>query len=240
MYLERADWWPVMTPVEAYAEEMAYWNQAIAEVIRNDEASLLDLGSGGGHHLYHLDRYQTMVASDLSQPMLELCAELNPGVECLCLEMTDFSLDRRFDIITVHDSLTYLTSEEQLRGLFRCLIGHLNPGGIALYAPDHFRDSFDGPYADMTRNIMEDQDLTVLHYSHDPDPTDTTFEAHYVFLEYHRGKLTKSEETQQLGLFDRVTWMDMPRQAGFKVEQLPYKIGEDDEAVLFRIQKPEE
>lgn len=226
-----------MTPVENYAGEMAYWSEAIEQSFPTGEVRLLDLGSGGGHHLYHLDRAYRMLATDVSAPMLELCRSLNPSVETAELDMTHFSLESQFEVVTVHDSLTYLTTEQQLRDLFGCIFRHLVEGGVVLFAPDHFRDTFDGPYADLTRNLEDDLDLSVVHYEYDPDPEDQVFTTDYTFFQYGPEGLEKHHEVQELGIFDRDQWRQITAQAGFTLEELPYKVGEDDDAILFRARK---
>lgn len=52
-YSELAPFWPLLSPVEEYADEAAW----IARVIGSRAPSartLLELGSGGGHNAFHL------------------------------------------------------------------------------------------------------------------------------------------------------------------------------------------
>lgn len=233
MYFERAHLWPIITPVDAYADEMVFWMRAFHDELGGPPASLLDLGSGGGHHLHFLEAGR-VVAVDLSEQMLRLCAELNPGVETICADMLAVELPGRFQAITVHDSLTYLTSRQQVIELFLNARRHLQPDGVLLFAPDYFRDHFDGPYTSLTRNCERGLDVTLTHYEYDPDPQDTTFSAHYVSFVRQGSELNIFQEEQCLGLFDREHWFDMAREAGYEVKALPYPVWEGvKESALF-------
>lgn len=231
MYFERADLWPVVTPPEAYAEEMELWRAALGSSCR----SLLDLGTGGGHHLWHLllDTAIEATAVDLSEPMLALSRRLNSRVEHVVANMLDLRLERKFDAVTIHDSLTYLTSQAEVEAVFATARHHLEPGGVLLFAPDYLRDHFDGPYSALTSNQNDEITVTLTHYQHDPDPDDNLFEAIYVYFVQRGGQLETFQERQTLGLFDQAQWTEWVRRAGFEVELLRYDLWEQ-QTFLFR------
>ncbi len=234
MYFERADLWPVLTPPEGYLEEMQLWCEAIEE----DRRRLLDLGTGGGHHLNHLLNWRPLVATavDLSPRMLELSARLNPSVTHLEGDMLSLRLEQRFDVVTVHDSLTYLTSGEQIRQLLATVHHHLEPGGLLLFAPDYLREGFQGPYRSLTHNKNDQIEVTLTHYEFDPDPADNLFEAVYVYFVQRGCELEVHQERQVLGLFDKDQWLSWTEQAGFEVQLLDYDLWEH-QTFLFRALK---
>lgn len=68
-----AEWWPVISPVEEYAEEAT----AIRDVIlqsRPQARTLLELGSGGGHVAHHLRSHFDCCLTDVSAAMLAVHA----------------------------------------------------------------------------------------------------------------------------------------------------------------------
>lgn len=54
LYRELAEWYPLLTPHEVYAEDTATYYNLIAANCDRTPATLLDLGSGAGHNALHL------------------------------------------------------------------------------------------------------------------------------------------------------------------------------------------
>src|SRR6185312_5734769 len=52
LYRDLAGWWPLISPVEHYAEEAA-WLTAVLDSAPTPVRQVLDLGSGGGHLAVH-------------------------------------------------------------------------------------------------------------------------------------------------------------------------------------------
>src|SRR5205085_2770976 len=88
-------------------------------------------------------------------------------------------LDRLFDIVFIHDAITYMTTETDLRQAMETAFVHCQPGGTALFVPDYVRETFE-PRSDHGGEDGEDgRGLRYLEWAFDPDPTDTTYEVHY-------------------------------------------------------------
>ena len=88
-----------------------------------------------------------MIASDISEEMKEASKDNFDG-EYLILNMTDYDLKRRFDLILcIVDSINYLY-EEELDCFFRCAYEHLNEKGRLIFDMHHpsrieeFRDQY--------------------------------------------------------------------------------------------------
>lgn len=217
LYDSHADLWPLVAPLDSYADEARIWVEVIADRLgRCRDLEVLDLGSGGGHHLFHLveqwpGRLEG-VAVDLSQAMLARVAELLPHFRTLAADMTTLELGRRFPLVTVHDSFCYLTEIEQVRALMRTIARHLEPGGLALVKVDALAGEFDGPYRYLTTFEDEEREITLTHYEWDPHPGDTWLEVVYLFLERRAGQVATREERHRLGLFSRrqlgAAWRD--------------------------------
>ncbi|NJL93977.1 MAG: class I SAM-dependent methyltransferase [Anaerolineae bacterium] len=66
MYEELAAWWPLMSAVEDYAEEAAFFLPLLKDATQGGTASLLELGSGGGHLAAHMK--DVFAATTLVEP----------------------------------------------------------------------------------------------------------------------------------------------------------------------------
>lgn len=209
----------MLAPLESYESEMTEWCELIEKEFAAETPSrILDLGSGGGHHLYHLSQQlgedTSCVAVDLSKEMLERIAELVPRVTTLQSDMTKVALGEVFPLVSVHDSFCYLTTPEQVRALFDVIRLHLDRDGLALVKVDALADSFEGPYRYLTDFQGEDFDVTLTHYEWDPDDEDHEIEVVYLFLEREGRRLTTRQEQHSLGLFSRQELLDWARESG--------------------------
>ncbi len=135
-----------------------------------------------------MKRHASLTLTDLSPAMLELSRALNPECEHIEGDMTSLRLDRTFDAVFVHDAVSYLTTETELRAAIETAWEHFRPGGAVLLEPDHTRESFaetNRPWGPRRRHdgIPDDgRSLRYLQWTLDPDPTDTWYFDEFAYL----------------------------------------------------------
>jgi SAM-dependent methyltransferase len=219
-YGELADWWPLISPPDDYAEESAFAAtvlQSAAIPVRD----VLELGSGGGHSAYHLKQHFTLTLVDLSPGMLAASRRLNPACEHHVGDMRSVRLGRTFDAVLVHDAVAYMTSEADLRLAIETCFAHCRPGGVAVLIPDDTVETFQ-PDADHGGTDGPDgRGVRFLEWSWDPDPADTWTSTDYVFLLREKGGTIRVvHETHRTGLFGRDTWLRLLVETGFRAEAI--------------------
>ncbi|MBQ6335154.1 MAG: class I SAM-dependent methyltransferase [Erysipelotrichaceae bacterium] len=99
--------------------------------------TVLELASGSGVMAGILKRkgYE-VTASDISPEMKE-ASKVNFDGEYLLLNMTDYHLNKKFDLILcICDSINYLY-EEELKDFFKCAYEHLNENGRLIFDMHH-------------------------------------------------------------------------------------------------------
>ena len=84
-YGELAAWGPLISPPEEYVEEAAFIS-GLLDGHPRPVATVLELGSGGGHNASHLKARFAMTLVDLSDDMLDVSRALSP--ECQHLQPT--------------------------------------------------------------------------------------------------------------------------------------------------------
>ncbi len=94
LYREIADWWPILSTPEEYAEEAELYRKALVTSASAPIHTLLELGSGGGSNASHLKKHFQMTLVDLSPGMLEVSRKLNPECEHLQGDMRSVRLGR--------------------------------------------------------------------------------------------------------------------------------------------------
>lgn len=210
--------WPIISPPEEYGSEAAFFGDVIREELGPGRHKLLELGVGGGHNLSHLTHDFDCTAVDLSPAMLALSKGLNPGVEHHVGDMRNIRLERTFDTVLVHDSASYLLTEQDLTETFATAAVHLRPGGVLMVAPDWFQETFPDGWVYNWDRQQGDIEVNIQEVMVDPDPSDTQVESTYTYTIKKAGVTTVEVDTHITGLFSIQTWSDLMGQAGFRVE----------------------
>lgn len=105
--------------------------------------TLLDVGCSTGLHLSHLHQQMEVEGLDISHELLEQARRRLPHVRFHQGDMTNFDLDRSFDVVTcLFASIAYVCTPENLRQAVKHLARHVAPGGLLLIelwlSPAHY------------------------------------------------------------------------------------------------------
>jgi SAM-dependent methyltransferase len=233
LYNELASWWPVMSPPIEYAEEAAFYKNALHNASTQPIRSVLELGSGGGHNASHLKHhYDEMVLVDASTGMLAVSRALNPELQHVAGDMRTVRLGRLFDAVFVHDAICYMTTEADLRQVFETAFVHCKPGGVALFAPDYLRENFQ-PGTDHGGHDGDGRGMRWLEWRWDPDSSDTAYLVDYAYLLRERdGSVHVEHDRHVEGLFARADWLRWLQEAGFQPGAVPLELTEVDTQTL--------
>jgi SAM-dependent methyltransferase len=226
LYTEFADWFHLLTAPAEYAEESAFYLRLLTEGIGAPPRTLLELGSGGGNMASHYKRDVQATLVDLSPQMLSLSERLNPECEHLQGDLRTVRLARVFDAVLVHDAVSYVTNEADLRQAMLTAFLHCRPGGVAIFAPDHVRESFvsgteTGGYDEAGRG------LRYLMWTWDPDSADTTYVMDFAYLMREERQPTRCAYDRHVcGLFDQAVWLRLLEEVGFHPAVAPLEHSE--------------
>lgn len=221
LYEEFAEWWPLLSSPEDYAEEAHFYYRQLAGR-RPGPRSLLELGSGGGNNAFHLkERFQTVTLVDISAGMLDVSRRINPECEHIEGDMRSLSLDRSFDCVFIHDAIVYMTTEEDLRAALTTAFRHCMQGGTALFVPDYLRETFH-PATGHGGRDADGRGLRYLQWEWDPDPDDSTYTTDFVYLIRNADQELRVEfDRHTCGLFSRERWLTLLKEVGFAPRIVP-------------------
>ena len=229
-YGELADWWPLISPPEDYAEEAAF----ALTVLRRASIpvrEVLELGSGGGHNAVHLKGELDLTLVDLSPDMVRVSRRLNPECAHAVGDMRTVRLGREFDAVFVHDAIDYMTTPDDLAAAVRTAYEHTRPGGIAVFVPDAVREP--GELAAEDDDLWGGADdagraVRAMEWSWDPDPDDDWTQTEYVFvLREPDGRVGTVHESHRTGWFTEPTCSATLRSVGFRPEAVAEATDED-------------
>jgi len=223
MYAELAAWFHLLTPPAEYVDDAAFTLERLRAHVDGPLETLIELGSGGGNTASHLKRDLRLTLTDLSPEMLELSRTINPDIEHIVGDMRTLRLGRTFDAVLVHDAICYMTTEADLRAALETAFTHLRPGGAAVFAPDHVRETFapDTDHGGEDETAPTDgrpgRGLRYLEWMTDPDPGDTTYQVDYALLFRDAdGRVGVRHDRHVEGLFSRQAWHDILADVGFE------------------------
>lgn len=212
-YDELAHWWPLFSPPSHYGEEAEDLLARLGAVPA--DASLLELGSGGGSLASHLTGRFRCTLTDLSEGMLAVNRQVNPSAEHHQGDMRSLRLGRTFDVVLVHDAIAYATTEADVIDTLRTAAVHCGEQGVVAVLPDYVRETFQ-PDTDCGGEDGDDgRAFRYLEWIWDPDPLDHTYVADYAFtMREPDGSIRVEHDRHVEGLFSRAEWASMFAAAG--------------------------
>ena len=222
MYGDLARLWPLLSPKEDYVAEGEFIAEAIRENSRNAPRTLLHLGAGAGHNDYTLKKHFDVTGVDLSPEMLDLARGLNPEVEYAEGDMRTVRLGRQFDAVIILDSIAYMLCEDDLRRALETAYEHLEPGGVFLTVVEMEPAAFVQNRTNAWTHARGEISLTFVENYYDPDPSDSTYEAVFVFIIREGGNLRVETDRHICGIFPMETWRGVFDSVGFDIVELEF------------------
>jgi Methyltransferase domain len=223
LYAELASWFHLLSAPPDYAEEAEFARSLLVDAFPAPQATLLELGSGGGNNASHMKAHFKMTLVDLSEGMLELSKTINPECRHIQGDMKKLRLGCMFDAVFIHDAIMYMTSEDDLRLVFETAALHCRAAGAVLIMPDVLRETFvtltthgghDGEAAD-------GRSIRYIEWIFDADASDTTYTVDFAYLLRERDQpLRVVHDTHVFGIFPRETWLRLLRGAGFEARSI--------------------
>jgi hypothetical protein len=223
LYKELAEWWPLMSPHTEYEEEASLYLQIIQRY-HPGVKSAIEFGSGGGSNAFYLKQHFPMVLSDLSPEMLEVSRKLNPDCRHIEGDMRSIDAGSTFDLVFIHDAITYFTNPSDLLAVMKNAKKHLNEKGILFIMTDQFTETF-RPETSHGGIDKDGRGFRYLEWTDDNDPEDFVTETEYVYImRNEEGEIFREYDSSQSGLFSMGTWEELLAEAGFKAvfERIDY------------------
>jgi ubiquinone/menaquinone biosynthesis C-methylase UbiE len=215
LYTDLASLWRLFSPPEEYAEEVETFRARFRRHGVPDGATVLHLGSGGGSVDYHLRQSYRVTGVDVSEAMIAEARRVNPAVEYVRGDIRTVRLGRTFDAVLVHDAISYMTSVDELRAVYRTAAAHLRVGGVMVALPEELKERLPHLAATAETRVSGNTVLTVLETHHVPDPLAHAFENVYVFLVREGDELRVELDRHVVGAFELEEFLGAMRAAGF-------------------------
>lgn len=218
LYKNLAPWFHLLTAPADYLGEARRYRKILVEAATHTPYKVLELGSGGGNNASHLKKYFSLTLTDISPEILELSKTINPECEHVVGDMRKLRLNREFDAVFVHDAVSYITSERDLLATMKTAFIHCRPGGVALFAPDFFRETFQ-PKTSHGGHDGKGKALRYLEWTYTSHTKDTKYITDFAYLLREGKKVRIEYDRHIMVLFKRQDWLHLLVKAGF----IPFK-----------------
>lgn len=219
MYSDLAPWFHLLTHPSDYTDEAEFVTRVAGEVVGTDARTLLELGSGGGNNASHLKAHFECTLTDISPEMLALSRTLNPACEHVEGDMRTLRLGREFDVVFIHDAISYLTTESDLRAAIETAFVHVRPGGVVILTPDATTEIFKAQTDHGGHDGDDGRSLRYLEWTHPlTSPDATTYVTDYAIVARGPGdELRVVHDRHTLGVFPEATWKRLIAEAGLEL-----------------------
>ncbi len=237
MYSDLAPWFHLLTHPSDYWDEAAFVTRVVDDVALGEATTLLELGSGGGNNASHLKARFVCTLTDISPDMLALSRTLNPECEHLEGDMRTLRLGREFDVVFIHDAISYLTTEEDLRAAIETAALHVRSGGVVILTPDATTEILK-PRTDHGGHDGEDgRSLRYLEWIH--PATGSMYEVDYLIIARGPGEEARVvHDRHTLGVFPRSTWERLIGEAGLELVDTTVENPYELEQAAFSARRP--
>ncbi len=218
MYSDLAPWFHLLTHPSDYADEAGFVTRVVDDVADGPARTLLELGSGGGNNASHLKARFECTLTDISPEMLALSATLNPECEHLQGDMRTLRLGRTFDVVFIHDAISYLTTEDDLRQAIETAAVHVRAGGVVILTPDATTEIFKPSTEHGGHDGDDGRSLRYLQWTHARDPGGSTYITDFAIVARGPGEEFRIvHDRHTLGVFSEATWTRLVTEAGLEL-----------------------
>lgn len=136
MFTKSAEFYDAVYGSKDYAAETERLQALIQQFGRRPYRTLLDVACGTGGHIEHLSRLYEAEGLDLDSRMLAVARRRNPNTTFHLGEMSDFDLDRQFDIVVcLFSSIGYAKTKARMNQAIQNMARHVRAGGLVIVEP---------------------------------------------------------------------------------------------------------
>ena len=215
LYHDLAWTWEILVSQEEYIPETEFVKKAVEKHKKSSGCDLLDVGCGGGHHDLLLKSDFKIVGIDKNERMLEFAKRRNPEIEYRPGDMRTFQLGRKFDVIIAMDTIMYNLTYEDMEKTLANFSDHLRAGGVVIFTLEDLKEKFEQNRTKFKKHQKGDLEAVLIENQYDPNPDDTEYEYHLIFLIREEGNFRIEVDLHRMGLFELDKVLEILRKLNF-------------------------
>jgi ubiquinone/menaquinone biosynthesis C-methylase UbiE len=147
MFSKSAQWYDALYSFKDYRQE----SETILQLLKKENPAaktMIDIACGTAEHDRYLSKVYQVDGLDINPDFIEIASRKNPNGQYQVGDMTNFSLNKTYDIVLcLFSSIGYVRSLPNLIRTLRCFIRHLNKDGIIVVEPWFTPDTWNTEHA---------------------------------------------------------------------------------------------
>lgn len=233
LYSQLAMYYDQIYSWKDYASESKFLEDLILSKRHSGGNELLDVGCGTGKHLSLLRARFRCTGIDLSREMLAVARRKVKGVRFVQGDMSDFNLQRRFDVILcLFSAIAYVGNGPKLQKTLTTFSSHLKNGGIVIIQPWVPKSKWKAGH--IALNTFDSDDVKIARLSYSSTEKDmATFQMEYLIAEKGKG-IRRFSQREKMHFFERSRFESMMREADLLPEYVEHSLFGDRGLVIGR------
>ena len=130
--------------------------------------------------------------------------------------MRTFQLNAKFDVVMAMDMIMYNLTYPDLKKTLQNFSNHLKVGGLLLFYVENLKDKFEQNKTRFKKHKKGNIEIVLIENDYDPNPDDTEFECHLIFLIRKEGRLQIEVDKHHMGLFELNRILQILKDLNFK------------------------
>lgn len=219
LYQNLAKYYDLIYSWKDYQKEVEKIEKLISKYKKSKGKELLEVACGSGHHLKYFKRKFSCTGIDLNEGILDVAEKKLKNVTFKKVDMINFKLNKKFDIITcLFSSIGYVKTYENLRKTINNFARHLKTGGVVIIEPWFTKASF-RPGRPILHTYSDDNIKVARMCLSEIRGNISILNMEYLVCE--RGKkIMHFNDQHELGLFEIDKTLQFMKEAGLKAKFL--------------------
>ncbi|MBL7792784.1 MAG: class I SAM-dependent methyltransferase [Saprospiraceae bacterium] len=215
MFTESAAFYDLVYSFKDYQKE-AEEITAIIKAKKPDCKTILDIGCGTAEHHKYLKNAFQIDGLDINGDFIQSAKAKNQSGTYHLADMTDFNLNKKYDIITcLFSSIGYVKTFENLTSALKCFNTHLHDNGLAIVEPWLTPDNWYKGKLHMLTYDKDDIKICRMNLS-ESEGNLSIINFHYLLGTLDKG-VSHFEERHELALFSKEEMKNAFKAANFEV-----------------------
>lgn len=217
MYRDYSKFYDLIYSFKDYEKESKLIIDYINKYQKSKGNTLLELGCGSGKHLFYLQNKFNCLGTDVNKGILNKAKINVKKVKFKQLNMIDFSLNQKFDIIiSLFSAIGYVKTKANLKKTIKNISNHLKPGGIIIIEPWFSKSEYAGGKPHM--NIYEDKNIKICRMSVAKVKSNVSIlDFHFMVAEENK-EVYEFRDIHELGLFDKEDYFKYFKEEGIGIK----------------------
>ena len=217
MYTDYSKFYDLIYSFKDYKKESQILIEYIKKYKKSKGNNLLELGCGSGKHLFYLKDKYNCLGTDINKGILNEAKINVQNVKFKQVDMVDFNLNAKFDIIvSLFSAIGYVKTKSNLKKTIKNISNHLKIGGVVIIEPWFPKPEYIS--GKPLIHIYEDEKIKVCRMCVSKVKGNiSVLDFHFMVAEENK-EIFEFRDIHELGLFDKENYFKYFQEEGIDIK----------------------